>query len=41
MRDVDLVFKTKGPFGLSYFKAYIKQLMQINKYLCIIYKFLR
>jgi len=32
---------TKGPFGLVYFRAYIKQLMQINKFLCIIYKFLR
>jgi len=30
-----------GPFGLAYFRAYIKQLMQINKFLCIIYKFLR
>ena len=32
---------TKGPFGLAYFRAYKKQLMQINKFLCIIYKFLR
>ena len=30
-----------GPFELTYFRAYIKQLMQINKFLCIIYKFLR
>jgi len=30
-----------GPFGLTYFRAYIKQLMQINKFLCTIYKFLR
>jgi len=34
-------FYTMGPFGLAYFRAYIKQLMQINKFLCIIYKFLR
>jgi len=26
-----------GLFGLPYFRAYIKQLMQINKFLCIIY----
>jgi len=32
---------TKGPFGLAYFRAYIKQLMQINKFLYIIYKFLK
>ena len=32
---------TMGPFGLAYFRAYIKQFMQINKFLCIIYKFLR
>jgi len=32
---------TKGLFGLAYFRAYIKQLMQINKFLYIIYKFLR
>jgi len=31
----------QGPFGLAYFRVYIKQLMQINKFLCIIYKFLR
>ena len=31
----------KGLFGLAYFRAYIKQLMQINKFLCTIYKFLR
>ena len=33
--------RIKAPFGLAYFRAYIKQLMQINKFLCIIYKFLR
>ena len=33
--------KTKGPFELAYFRAYIKQLMQINKFLYTIYKFLR
>jgi len=33
--------ETRGPFGLTYFRAYIKQLMQINKFLCTIYKFLR
>jgi len=33
--------KTKGSFGLTYFRAYVKQLMQINTFLCIIYKFLR
>jgi len=34
--------ETEGPFGLAYFRAYIKQFMQINKFLCIIYnKFLR
>ena len=32
--------RIKCPFGLAYFRAYIKQLMQINKFLCIIYKFL-
>jgi len=31
----------KGSFGLAYFRAYIKELMQINKFLCTIYKFLR
>jgi len=31
---------TMVPFGLAYFRAYKKQLMQINKFLCIIYKFL-
>jgi len=25
--------KSKGLFGLAYFRAYIKQLMQINKFL--------
>ena len=41
--DQDLVwlFEIMSPFGLAYFRAYIKQLMQINKFLCIIYKFLR
>jgi hypothetical protein len=26
----------RGPFGLTYFWAYAKQLIQLNKYLCII-----
>ena len=26
-------------FGLAYFRAYAKQFMQINMFLCIIYKF--
>jgi len=34
-------FDTWGPFGLAYFRAYIKQLLQINKFLYTIYKFLR
>jgi len=33
--------QAKGPFGLAYFRAYIKHFMQINKFLCITYKFLR
>jgi len=32
---------TMAPFGSAYFRVYIKQLMQKNKFLCIIYKFLR
>jgi len=31
----------KCSFRLTYFKAYIKQVLQINKFLCIIYKFLK
>jgi len=34
-------FSRALPFGLAYFRAYINQPMQINKFLCIIYKFLR
>jgi len=30
-----------GLLGLAYFRVYIKQFVQINKFLCIIYKFLR
>ena len=36
-----VLYYIKGPFRLVYFRAYIKQFMQINKFLCIIYKFLR
>jgi len=42
INDVEHIsLSIKSPFGLAYFRAYIKQLMQINKFLCIIYKFLR
>jgi len=33
--------KDKGPFGLTYFLAYAKQLMQINKFLCTILKLVK
>jgi len=39
--DIALLIKELGPFGLAYFRVYIKQFMQINKFLCIIYKCLR
>jgi len=32
---------SKGPFGLAYFRAYTNELIQINKLLCIIYKFFK
>ena len=32
------LLRIKGPFDLTYFRAYIKQFKQINKFLCIIYR---
>lgn len=36
-----LIGLNQGPFGLAYFRAYVKQLMHINKLLCIIYKLVK
>jgi len=30
--EVSVELTYKGPFGLAYFRAYAKQLMQINKH---------
>jgi hypothetical protein len=36
-----IIIFIKSPFELTYFLIYAKQLIQINKLLCIIYKFVK